>query len=395
MNTLIVQPNYEGHLNRMILYKGGKHMKKIKMDQRVRWIITGIFIVGIIAFSMQAIKESKNIGIEQQEKIKYEYTAGTDINYAVNLVPNILYDTEKIYEEETYISEFIKSINVNFKMYFKGSDTAKIKGDYKVIAQMAGYTGQKEEKKDIWTKNFELVPATSFEQQDSCKVQQLVVIDYHTYDALAQTITEASKVNVPVELRIIIEGQMIADTAYDAITQPIASTLVIPLKNAYFNIEKLGVDVTTDAIKDITEITLPPNNKVIGQNVTGVIILIILLIILWSITTKLDATDIKQKEINKILKNHSSRLVAVDNIVETAQQEIYEVKTMDDLVKIADELEKPIIYQYNRNVLKINVFYVMDKTCRYIYRMSDEPIKEELSVPISYEIQESIQEESF
>lgn len=370
-------------------------MKKIKIDIRLKLGVTGLFIVGIILLSLQAIKESRNIGVEQQEKIKYEYTMGTEINYAVNLLPNILYDTEKIYEDETYISEFIKSINVNFKLNFRGSEPTIIDGNYNVIAQIAGYTTQQEAKKDIWTKDFELVPTTSIKGEEQCELQKLVVIDYHKYNDLAQAIIEASKVNVPVELRIIMKGEVHGDTEYEPITKNIATTLVMPLGNPYFNMQKLGAEQVTDTIKDVVEVPIPPNSKMITQCIIGIVLFIVLIILLWVLTIPLDATDIRKKEIDKILKNHSSRLVAVDTVIEDNAQETYEVKNIDDLVKIADELEKPIIYQYNRNVLKISFFYVMDKEHRYVYRILTEPAKQSLLETISDELQEQVKEESF
>ncbi|MEF9959472.1 MAG: DUF5305 family protein [Niameybacter sp.] len=351
-------------------------MKKIKMPVMVKYVASALIVIGIIGLGMQAIKERKNIEVEQQEKVYYEYTSGTDINYAVNLIPNILYETEKLYEGETYISEFIKSINVNFKINFKGSEAAKVKGHYGITAQMAGYNIQQEEKKDIWTKNFELVPNTSFEQQDLCELQKVVFIDYHQYNTLAKAIIEASKVNLPVELRISIEGEMVADTAYGPITQPITSTLVIPLGNPYFSILKEGEGITTEVLKDVVEVPLPSNPTSMRLMIAGIVLLVALLIGLWILTTQPDALDLKRKQIQKILTQHSSRLVAVDALPEDQDKITYEVKNIDDLVKIADELEKPILYAYNRNILKINLFYVMDKDMRYIYRILEEPSKQ-------------------
>ena len=92
--------------------------KKIKLNLTIKRVLTLLFILGIGILSVQAIKEKQNIGVKQEEKIKYEYTYETDVNYAANLVSNILYETEKIYENQTYISAFIKNINVNFRTKF-------------------------------------------------------------------------------------------------------------------------------------------------------------------------------------------------------------------------------------------------------------------------------------
>lgn len=350
--------------------------RKIKLNPTIKLVLTILFIVGIGILSVQAIKEKQNIQMKQEEKIKYQYTYGTDINYAANLIPNILYEVEKIYENETYISEFIKSINVNFRMKFEGSDSTQIKGNYEIIAQMAGYSTQKEEKMDLWTKNFMLVPQTNFEEKDICEIQKLVVMDYHTYNDLAKAIMEVSKVNVPVELRVMMKGEIKGENDYETIIKPIDTNLVIPLGTPYFNITKVGVGETTDSIKEVVETPIPPNTKLVGFYIGGIGILIVLIIVIWVFTTQPDELDIRRKRISKILNNHSSRLVGVGEVLDKNANERYEVQNIDDLIKIADELEKPIIYQYNRDILKINALYVMDKDIRYSYKLGKELVNE-------------------
>ena len=356
--------------------------RKIKLNWAFKLALTILFMIGIGVLGVQAIKEKQNIQVKQEEEIKYQYTYGTEINYAANLVPNILYETEKIYENETYISEFIKSINVNFKTKFKGSDSTQIKGNYEITAQMAGYSTQKEEKVDLWTKNFIVAPQTSLEEKDICEIQKLVVVDYHTYNDLAKAIIEVSKVNVPVELRVTMKGEIIGENDYETIIRPIDTTVIIPLGNPYFNITKVGVGETTDSIKEVVETPIPPNTRLIGFYIGGICILILLLIVMWVFTTKPDGLDIRRKRINKILSTHSSRLVGVGEVLDTNTNERYEVQNIDDLIKIADELEKPIIYQYNRDILKINALYVIDKDIRYIYKLGEELVNE----PIVWEL---------
>ena len=110
--------------------------KKIKLNPTIKYIVSILLIISIVFLGMQALKESKNVVTQQEEKIHYEYTYGTDINYAVNLVPNILYDTEKLYEDEIYISEFIKSIYVNFKAHFKAQRLQKLKGTTRLLLSL-------------------------------------------------------------------------------------------------------------------------------------------------------------------------------------------------------------------------------------------------------------------
>jgi len=54
-----------------------------------------------------------------------------------------------------------------------------------------------------------------------------------------------------------------------------------------------------------------------------------------------------------------------------AKGEVHEVKSIDDLIRVSDEIEKPVMYRYNKNVRDINRFYVFDDNFVYIFKVKE------------------------
>lgn len=364
---------------------------KIKISKSMKLIISILLIAGIGILGVLALGEGKSTSNIEEEKIKYQYTYGTNIDYTVNLVPNILYGENKLPEDQTYITEFIKDISTGFKIDFSGQGAADIQGDYEVVAQVVGYTSQQETKQEIWKKEFVLANKEPFTAKENYTLEKVVTIDFHKYNELSKAIIEASKVNVPVELRVVMRGNLVATNTYGTINKPIETSLILPLGSNYFTIVEAGVGKNTESIKETIQIPVPMNKKMIGLYIGGIVVLLIALAGVWLLTTLPTEEDLRRKGINKILTEHGSRMVAVEEIPKINCKEHYEVGSIEDLVKIADELEKPLLYKYSKEPLDIKKFYVMDENVRYSYQLKAEvPVTERIDPGVADNQEENL-----
>jgi len=88
----------------------------------------------------------------------------------------------------------------------------------------------------------------------------------------------------------------------------------------------------------------------------------------------------------EIFKKHGERLVALSNDTVLSGSSIYPVKTLEDLIKIADELSKPVLYQAEGPESKLPVFYVLDEPKIYSYQLEPgleaKPSKKEPAGPV-------------
>lgn len=347
-----------------------KKKEKVKINKKIKIsimmaLIGIVCILGGLCFIELQINE-----VMTEEKVMYDYTQTNGVQYAVNLSPNEVYDTDKLPEGQIYLTEFLKDINTYFTSTFKGSEAATIEGEYEIVARVAGYMTEKEVKTDVWSKDFILSPKQSFKGEGTdYKVEKTVNINYHSYDEFAKAVAEVSKVNLPMELRIIMTGNISAKTPYEVVEKPIQTSVVIPLGNSYFAITAEGEVENKDSIKEVAEVIVSPNQKKITTY--GVLIGATLLIFIGVLLGIEESTvvDRNRKNIRKIFTNHGSRMIGVDEILESGYKTTYRVKGIEDLIKIADEIEKPLLYKHSEDEIEINKFYVMDKDTLYTWEI--------------------------
>jgi hypothetical protein len=99
-----------------------------------------------------------------------------------------------------------------------------------------------------------------------------------------------------------------------------------------------------------------------ASSIAFIAIIIGFALITGNVTEKLDKTE---KLVNKIKKKYGEWMVEVNKPPKrTLGSENIEVKSLEDLIKISEELGKPVIY-YNDGT-KHN-FYILDESVQYQY----------------------------
>ena len=78
-----------------------------------------------------------------------------------------------------------------------------------------------------------------------------------------------------------------------------------------------------------------------------------------------------KKQLSKIFKSHGTRLVAINNEIGTTFGMYYKVKSIEDLVRIADELGRPILYRYSTDPKEITKFYIHDDKSMFSFNLKD------------------------
>ncbi|WP_069999550.1 DUF5305 family protein [Cellulosilyticum sp. I15G10I2] len=363
--------------------------------------INKVFRIGMIAaaglLSIGAvfliIKEYQAEHVREERETIYEYSMKSKVNYKVHVKPNILYEEEQLGEEQMYLTEFVDYISADFTSDFTGSDNIDIDGKYAIAAEVRGYTTKNDEKQIIWRKDFELVPEQRFKRSaDKNSIKKEIQVNFPEYNQFAQSVLEASKVNLSVELVVKLLGSQTLDIPKGPLKDELQTSIIIPLNNGYFNITKEGETEKSDIVEEVTKIPVDINRRWIGicGGLVGAGILGIILMILF--TAPLNAEDLRKKKIKKILNEHGSRMVIVDHIKITEDLEVYHVKTIDDLIKIADEIEKPVFYEQRDEIMEITKFYVKEQGILYIYEIEEEItlVLQEVFEEVKEEVKEDI-----
>ncbi|MFA9423679.1 MAG: DUF5305 family protein, partial [Sedimentibacter sp.] len=292
------------------------------------------------------------------------------IDYKVNIIENAVYDTTVLPSDSTYITALINNIDINFKHMFEGDSISDIEGNYNIMASVTGKIGG-QTGNILWTKNYELKPATKFNTSSTtCEINDKVIIDYNLYNNVSKELNSLTGVSTNDTLNISMNVNYSAKTDEGIVEEKFSPALSIPLNSTYFNIERLNIEEKTGEIKNVVNVTEPPSilKIIIFRIAIGILIILTLILIFFSDEPSYD--EIYKKKINKIFKTHGSRLVAINSELTLFKENHHNVHNIDDLVKIADELEKPIMYIYNANICEMDSFYVVDSNDSYAYTVS-------------------------
>ncbi len=340
---------------------------KFSIHKKLRLGLISFLIIGVAGVSFLLYRAIKDPGYEEEKVPLFSYNNKATADFTVYFKPNELYDTKSLSEDRIYITEFIDHIEARFNYEFSGDKAKDLKGTYHIIAKVQGYTTDRDENiMSIWEKDFILRPNKSFTiAGESKSIKEDVNINIGEYNEFASKILEASKISCQTSLTIIMNIKVEGETRVGRIEETISPSLMIPLNSSMIQIRGNRTIDQPGAIEETREVQLPVNkNKLI---ILGAIIGVALLGIVFLVFfTEGTSEDPYKKELRRLFKKHGDRFVALNNEISASHDDLYSVKSMDDLVRIADEIGRPILYKYSYDYRDINRFYVIGQDEIYV-----------------------------
>lgn len=336
-----------------------------------RFLILFFFLIIFvnIAFVSRALMDKETV---KQSEVITKFNNKPEITYNVYTKPSVLYSDNKLPEDIGYFGSMIDYITVSIQNQFAGTDQAEIKGDYTIHGVIVGLEPGAEEPTAAWNKEFPVVSKKTFQvTEQNYILSQNANIDYNHYSEFADQIDELTGYDTDHRLRVSMHINYTITTKDGQVSDELHPTLIIPLGEKYFKITKTDIDVKESVISETIEVKAPVDSgKMIAFSAIGVFCFISLFLLLFK-TTEPTTTDLRRKCIKRLLKNYGKRLVAVtENIVHDSLS-ICNVHSMDDMVKISDEIERPIFYVYQSDITDISEFFIIELKQAYLYRITD------------------------
>ncbi len=346
---------------------------KIKINKNLKIALISVITTSIFLTIFLIYNIASNPGFEEQKNPVYIYTNKGSINYLVYLKPNNLYTGKFIDEGKLYITEFVDYLDTSLKYEFAGDRAADISGKYNVIAKVQGFIGEGDKLINIWEKDFYLIPYKSISSNDGIvSINEKIKLNLNDYNTFVQRIKEASKINCNTTLTLSMNVDLTGVTDKGPIEESISPNLVIPLDASMFEITGDGIVDKPGTIEETVQVQLSINKKQVIIYGIILFILVTALIILIFFTQLAPIKHPMEKMLKKIFKKHGDRLVALNT--DMAIEDSIIVKSIEDLVKIADEIGKPILYKYNDNYKEINKFYVSNDDEIFLFKLEYEDI---------------------
>ncbi len=340
---------------------------RIKINKRNRVIMLAIVVIIICFVSFSLFDEVKNPQVEEQKVSLYRYNNKSNITYKVFLKPNLLYEKESLDEGGIYVTEFVDYIKAVYNYSFEGEEPVDIKGDYEVIGKIEGFSMDKDKKiVTIWEKNLNISPKKPFQaEDDNFSLKEEIQVNFNEINQFAKQVIETSKINSDVRFTVFMNINISAQTNNGIIEEDLSPMMIIPLNTSYFTISgELGVEKPGN-IEAINNIQLPVNRNIVTIYGIGIGVLCVLLVLFIFLVEEKEPVNPIEKKLKQIFKKHGDRLVALNSEIAATCEQYSEVYSIDDLVRIADEIGKPIMYRYSPNYKDISTLYVSDESQMY------------------------------
>lgn len=343
-------------------------INKLKINKLLRLIIIIATLLIFFALSFLLYKELKVPEIEEKTVKLYSYTHKSSIDYKVFLKPNSLYSSKSLGKGKYYIANYVDEIQSTFNYEFKGDVPVDIKGYYEIAAVIEGYTVVEKERITIWEKKFIIVPRAEFAVNDIIlSLTEDVNIKLSEYSAFAGAIVEESKVQIPLQLNVFMDVNLKADIDKGSAEVKMTPAIAIPLDTRYFMISESDGKEVPGSIEETQKVQIPPDKLRIKIYACGLaaLVIIILGLVLFTEPIRKSAFLIK---LDKIFKQHGSRLVTLSSeLLAVSLDNCSIVRSIEDLVRVSDEIGRPIMYEYSEDYREMVHFYVLDDKRTYLY----------------------------
>lgn len=349
--------------------KGISIKNKLGIKKSLRIMFITFIIVFIITDLLFLFRELTLKETREETVSLFSYSSIPDVAYSINLRQNDIYESRTIGEDNIYLSNYVDSVNADFRYSFQGERKCDVKGYYDVAAYVEAYTVQEKKHITIWKKKFDVVPTKAFSLNNkTVDISESVRIKLSEYNDFIKRIVEESEVEAQFQMQLIMNIKLKANTDKGLIEKNYNPSLTIPLDVRYFSIIKSDIGEETGSIEETRQVSVLPNRKLIILYGISLVLLVALFVLLIIFTTGYKTPD-HESNLDKIFKQHGNRLVALDSEIAACCDSYTKVRTIEDLVRVADEIGRPILYKYGTDYKDIKQFFVYDDNQVYIYNI--------------------------
>lgn len=318
-----------------------------------------LIILGYMEYS------SENTSYETETVMSYEITP--KIDYRFKLIPNSIYSQRYLDANQVIALNLVEAFEaqVDFVAVIRGADEVEL--NLVQIEKLETYFGSDED--IIWEKVgekkiFPFYPHHEKENQWYAEFSN--PLHWNQFDAFQERAQEESGVTGRPHFvtHWHLEGSILHEHGETTIDH--VYSMKVPLGAVVWEPSEEKLESLSDSVTFTREVTIPTNlPKVYMTFALGGILLILALLAGFKINIK-EELSLYQKNKQRHFKRYEDRLVALNAIPHGGFFNLIAVKTMEDLVKIADEIRQPIYYHELESTQDYKIeYYVFDKEKSY------------------------------
>ncbi|MBA3037932.1 MAG: hypothetical protein FP814_15765 [Desulfobacterium sp.] len=332
-----------------------RKIQKRPIDKRFR-IGVLVILIAILCLSSYSLYQAYQLPfIVDKDVSACNYEQRSNFNYVVLLKPNNLYDTSTLGSNMTYFTKIVDRIDTIFSYEFTCDNPASIQGNYEVIATVST---------ELWEKNFVIVPGKEFSGEKKANFTAKFPLNLTVHNDFVESIGKEIGVQAKEpKLKLIYNINTVATIKNRQVKETFAPTMVIPLSKGAFDISG---DISSRKPGSITRTEPFFRQDVIDKRIYTFIttILFFILLLLFAYLTKNKPIEMNRVEetVANINKKYGDWIADAKEMPLTGNQVSVSLNSMEDLIKIAEELGRPVIHVKNAQK---HYYYVLDGSMRY------------------------------
>lgn len=356
-----------------------KWPKKIKYGALIVGMLITVGSLGMMIYEGSATHKVVD------EKTVCTYQSEESLHYKVNMNSTKLYDEPTVAEGQYYVSNYADQIVFSYVNSYVASVKAEMTRQYKITTEFRGYAKEQgsegEKKVTIWSKN-EVVKeeASSTKLTDQCEINETIKLDLKKYSNFIKKLQKEENLFMPTEVIITIEGTQTVKLPKGIVEMPILATAVVPITEDYFKIDQqVGEKVDGKQVEEVVTV-LPVNNK--RMIVCAIVSFLGLIgcIGVGILVKDLDENKKIERKIKSIYMEYGSRIIHLEYMNKDRFKNIYQLSTLEDCIKLADELDKPILVETGEAVEA--ELLIIENQDLYIYKLEPTPkANQEYTIP--------------
>lgn len=347
-------------------------LRKIGLGKKTRIIIfgmLGLLLAGSFYFLYRAYREPLAV---KRDLPVYSFRHQGKLDYNVQVKPNSVFDEEIMGPGKSYYANLVKSIDANCSYSYTADQPAKLTAAYSIVAVV--------EEPEVWAKEFPLVPETVVDAEGKeISFSLPFSFNLESYEKFLEGVNE--QLGVVAREPIVTIGariNVVAETADGQASGELIPSMVIPLGAGEFEIT--GTMSPRDG-GALTKATLVPNPGLKGRRTkavffSGVLLLLgVTFVLLTEVREPAAASSVDnfwRKYGDRLVKAGSDFMVPDDLI-------LISLCSIEDLIKVADEAGKPIIYQNRCFSQSTPACFVIDGLTAYKHPLQASQLPKEVT----------------
>lgn len=325
--------------NNMIFPKRKVLKKWVRMS-----LLSVILLIYLSSFYM--ILTSFKKPDENENLLLYSYLVKQDLDYKVNLYDNSYIENKFLGENETYIADLIKEIEVDFNYSFSGSKLIPLKYSYSVMAIIHGQYNVDDEESKVWSKEYTIKNTKIVNLKDATNINVVepIKVDFNYYNNVVSQFRQELKLPITANLKLLFKLNVTGKVDGERINDEKQMSLNIPLNKQAF---KITEDVNNLYNRNIKP-TIEKKEKILYKKLFAGLIAFVIdtltFMLLFRDIFKIPKKNAYTVKLGKILKEYSSVIVEIINPVDDPNLNIVEVKSFSEMIDLEEELRVPIMF---------------------------------------------------